>query len=435
LPQNITVDLKMTMPPLLQSLVRQVVENQNSGPTEKMLKEVCDMVQGLGRQIADLAKWAMEGEPLIKRHQGWEPELLRMQEKVSAVQEALKQVGPALGALQTLVSNSQGAVQELQKGLMGTQKNLEGVHRQVADMYGDVVRQKTTGDGLGSKLAQLEQSVQELRDLHKRAGAAQGGPPRNEVSVLGTLTGVEEAKQMCRELGDELKKFAEASEARLTRLKGEPSGLTAQQVGEICQMVWNSKVEELEQRLKKDIAQEFSGYVTQRKWNEEKVGFVPWDVFKQENRAVSTRCDVMEASMKAWEAEEWDPPQENTGMPQGHERSPSVGFSTGSVTPVFVNEPGSEAPRKGRNSVEFSEEVQVRHVPRTELECDNVQGTRALGNVEGGPPLQEWTSRIWQVSLGSRTRGSQARQVPAWVRLGMARHKILLGFMRPLWIN
>jgi hypothetical protein len=50
---------------------------------------------------------------------------------------------------QSLVASGQGAVEKLQEGLLGTQKNLEGMHRQLADIYGDVKRQKNHGRWFG----------------------------------------------------------------------------------------------------------------------------------------------------------------------------------------------------------------------------------------------------------------------------------------------
>ena len=93
-----------------------------------------------------------------------------------------------------------------------------------------------------------------------------------------------------------------------------------------------------------------------REWTEGIVGFVPWSVFTEEGRILRLRCDGFEAEITAWEKAEEEDAYTKEEDPEPRDKTP-----VGACTPVFVNAPPLEDMRKGKASVDFPEEVDVRN--------------------------------------------------------------------------
>ena len=159
-------------------------------------------------------------------------------------------------------------------------------------------------------MAQWEHKVQEWNERCDRMEASRGASSSSmEGSVLNQMTGVMEVKKMCEELRTELKDFTAASESRRAQGQGA-TGLSVQEVGEVCRQMWNQKVQELEDRTPREVAQEFGSYVSRREWSEAMPGYVQWGVFTKETQELRSRCDQIEATVRSWEVEEVDPPSD-----------------------------------------------------------------------------------------------------------------------------
>ena len=112
------------------------------------------------------------------------------------------------------------------------------------------------------------------------------------------MSGIHEVRKMCEDLRNELREFTEGSESRRAQRLAEP-GVTIQEVGEVCRHMWNSRAQELEQRIRYEVAQETRAYLPRREWTEGIVGFVPWSVFTEEGRVLRSLCDGIEAKVTA----------------------------------------------------------------------------------------------------------------------------------------